>query len=364
MTAYLQVKMNRNYFYTVLVLAASCLALIIITMWHDDPSDEATEQFVSHPPPPYKSYIYGAGVVEPSSENILIGAPVNRIVDRVLATVGQRVKKGEVLILLEDRDLQADLGSRQVIYENAMAKLQKLEALPRKEDVAFAEAALSVAQAELSNSKDQYEMVMALKDPRAVSQQEINRRRANFEQAHAKTQQANAELEKLKAGTWRPDLDIAGLEVLEAKANIYRVLADIERTTIRSPIDGTVLQIKIHKGEMPSPDTVNAPMMIVGNTDELHLRVSINQFDSSYFEPESPAIAFLQRGRSAEFPLEFVKMAPLLVNKMNASNSISEKMDTRVLQVIYRFKQHDPRLFVGQQMDAFIEANDLPRADR
>lgn len=356
--------MNRNYFYTILVLAAASLLLIAVTMWKDEPPAETIEQFVSHPPPPYKSYIYGAGIVEPSSENILIGAPVNRIVDKVLVTVGQKVRRGEILVLLEDRDLQADLSSRQVTYENAMAKLQKLEALPRSEDVTFSEAALALAQAELSNAKGQYEMVLALKDPRAVSQQEVSRRRSSYEQSYAKALQAKAELDKTKAGTWKPDLEIARLEVLEAKANIHRVLADIERTTIRSPIDATVLQIKIHKGEMPSSDTVNSPMMIVGNTDELHLRVSINQFDSPYFEPESPAIAFLQRGRGTEFGLEFVKMAPLLVNKQNTTNSVSEKVDTRVLQAIYRFTQRDPRLFVGQQMDAFIETNNLPRAEQ
>ena len=329
----------------------------------DEPGIDTSEQFVSHPPPPYKSYIYGAGVVEPSSENILISAPVNRIVDQVPVVVGQRVKKGEVLVYLEDRDLQADLSSRQVTYQNVLARLQKLEALPRPEDVAYAEAAFSVARAELTNAKDQYEMVLALKDPRAISQQEVNRRHANFAQAEAKVQQAKAALDKIKAGTWKPDLDIARLEVVEAKANILRVMADIERTIIRSPIDATVLQIKIHKGEMPSPDAQNSPMMIVGDTDELHLRVSINQFDSPFFEPASPAIAFLQRGPSVEFPIEFIKMAPLLVNKVNGTNNVSEKMDTRVLQAIYRFKQHDQRLFVGQQMDAFIEAKDLPRAE-
>jgi multidrug efflux pump subunit AcrA (membrane-fusion protein) len=160
-------------------------------------------------------------------------------------------------------------------------------------------------------------------------------------------------LNKVKAGTWKPDLAIAALQVEQAKTSVERVQAEIDRTIIRSPIDGKVLQINIHEGE--SPATINK-LMIVGNTDEIYLKVSINQFDAPYFRPEAQAVAFLRGNAHMEFALEFIRLVPYLVQKQDFTTDITDKNDTRVLQVIYRIKDTDHNVFVGQQMDVFIEA--------
>lgn len=96
--------------------------------------------------------------------------------------------------------------------------------------------------------------------------------------------------------------------------------------------------------------------MIVGNTKEKYLDVSINQFNAMNFNPAAPAVAFLQGDARMAFPLEFISLDPYLVNKKNLTNDIEEKVDTRVLHVTYRFKK-DQKIFVGQQMDVFIESD-------
>lgn len=347
--------MNRHYFFWVLLITLLCVFLVFYSMWKTvKPPAPPPAAVVPHPKAPFQSYISAVGVVEASSDNISIGTPVNRIVEQVPVHVGQEVKKGDILLTLENRDLQADLAARQIDDEIAKSKLAKMEALPRHEDVIAAEAALKNAQVELNQAQNQYEMVQGLQSSRALSQQEINRRRFNYEQAQAHWQEAQAHLDKVKAGAWKPDLHIASLEIKQAQAGVERVKADIERTVIRSPIDGKVLQIKIHEGE--SPASVNGPMMIVGNTDEMYLKVSINQFDAPYFNPEAPAVAYLRGSGYIEFPIEFVRLEPYLVNKQNFTNDIIDKVDTRVLQVIYRIKNRDHNIFVGQQMDVFIEA--------
>lgn len=348
--------MSRHYFFWIVLIAFLGLFLTFYSMWHTikPPPTPQVHQFNSPPLAPFKSSISGVGIVEASSENISIGTPVNRIINQVLITVGQDVKKGQVLFELENQDLQADVIARQVAYEIALANLKKLEALPRKEDLEAAEASIRSAQVELNQAKNQHDMVQGLQDSRALSQQEINRRQFAFEQAEARFQQAQANLNKIKSGTWKPDLQIAELEVQQAKASVDRAQAEVERTIIRSPIDGKVLQIKIHKGEFPA--TVNGPLMIVGDTDEMFVKVSINQFDAPYFRSDAPAVAFLRGSARAEFPLEFVRLEPYLVSKQNLTNEITEKVDTRVLQVIYRIKNKTENIFVGQQMDVFIEA--------
>ena len=352
-------NMNRQYFWGIIGAALICVILIFIFMWREAEvqTPQRQEQLVSRPVAPFKSYISAVGIVEASSGNILIGMPVGRVIDKVLVTVGSKVKKGDVLFKLEARDLGADLFAKQVAYKTALVRLQKLEALPRPEDVAAAEASTKRAEVGMEQAKSQYEMVQGLQDSRAISQEAINNRKFTYEEAKAKWDQANASLDKIKAGTWKPDLDVARLEALQAKADYERVQTEIQRNIIHSPIDGTILQVKIHEGELPPADVASSPVMIIGNVDKFHLRVGVNQFDAPYFQPNSPAVAFLQGDASQKFPLEFVRVEPYMVHKQDLTHDIAETVDTRVLQVIYNIKDFNQHVYVGQQMDVFIETH-------
>lgn len=347
--------MNRNYFIVIVGIAIFCLFLIFFALWWEIQSPPKKEIPIPPPVAPYKTYISGVGIVEPSSDNILVGTPLNRLVEKVLVKVGEKVKKGDVLFRLDDRDFQADLKVQEAAYKSAQAKLQKLEAFPRSEDLSEATAVFKSTKAELDRAKSEYERILALPDQRVISEEEKNRRYATYQQAEAKWLQAQAKLDKIKAGTWSPDLEIARDEVQQAQANLQRVATEIERTIIRAPIDGTILQINIHEGEFPPPNTLTTPIMILGNIDQLNLSVSINQLDIPNFQHTAPAVAFFQGNRHIKFPLEFLRVEPYLVNKQNLTNEITEKVDTRVLKIIYRIKNDDHPIFVGQQMDVFIE---------
>ncbi len=336
------------------------ILFIVTFLWQD--SQEGPINTVDHtfrPFSPYKSYITGVGIVEASSGNISIGSPVNRIVDKVEVKAGQKVKAGQVLFRLESCDLKAELRSQRLAYENALANLKKLESLPRPQDLIAAAADLKTAEIQLAQAKSQYRRVEGLQTAGAMSAEEVDRRYFNSQEAEAKIQKTNADFEKLKAGAWLPDVEIAKLQVEQAQAAIEQVKANIERTIIVSPIDATVLQVKIHEGEFPP---IGTPSMIIGNTDILHLRVNINQFDTSLFDKKAAATAYLQGNAEVHFPLDFVKLEPYLVPKQNISNDVSEKIDTRVLQAIYSFKEEEKSIFVGQQMDVFIETpNNKPQ---
>lgn len=349
--------MKRTYFFVLVGLALASLLLIVQTMRDEEASmkNHATTS-APHPTSPFKKTISAIGIVEAGSENIFIGSPVNRLVEKVFVSAGNKVNKGDPLIEFEHRDLLADLHTQKTAYDIALANFKKLQEFPRPQDLAFAEAELQNAEIDLNQAKTQYESTQSLRDPRALNQEEVNRRRFRFLQAQAKWSQAKANLNKIQSGTWKPDLEIAGLQVQQAKNQVQKIQTEIERMTVRSPIDGKILQIKIHEGELPHADFSKSPLMVVGNTDEKRLEVSINQFNASYFRPQAKAIAFMQGDSTREFPLEFIKLEPYLVSKQNLANNLTEKVDTRVLQVTYQFKETPRSLFVGQVMDVFIDA--------
>lgn len=353
--------MNRDYFKWVAMLAMASVILVPFFMWHEQltKAPAVPKQVVSHPFSPFSSYISAVGVVEASGGNISIGSAVDRIVKEIDVKVGEKVKKQDVLFRLESDDLEAELVSRNIDYEDAEANLKRLKALPREEDVAIALAQLEIAKIGMEQAKSLYERVKGLQNG-AVSQEEISRRRFVYEESQAKYEQAKADTNKTKAGTWPPDLDIAELQVKKSKALVDRIKADIERTVIRAPMDATVLQIKIHEGEFPPVNYSQDPAMIIGDTKQMSLRVSINQFDASYYDSSSPAVAFLQGNGDIGFPLQFMYLEPYFVPKNSLSNDIREQVDTRVLQAVYSFEAGDAQLFVGQQMDVFIETLFIP----
>jgi HlyD family secretion protein len=346
--------MNRNYFYIIIAVAVGSLFLIFSSLWKDINSPITKDTVDTYAKVPFKSYISGTGVVEASGGNILISSPLNRVIETVFVKPGEKVKKGDVLFRLDNRDLQASLMLEEASYNSAVAKLKKLESTPRPEDLASAEADYMTSKAQFDLAKKQYEMVQGLQDPRAISQEEKDRRYYNYQQAEAKMQKMKADLDKVKGGPWKPDLAIARLEVDQAKANLNKIKAQIQETIVKSPIDGTILQMKIHPGELPPSDS-RTPMIILGNIDDLNLRVSINQFDVPHFDPKGSAVVFVQGDSTVQLPLELVRVEPLLVAKQNLTNDISEKIDTKVLQIIYRIKNDKYPLYVGQQMDVFIK---------
>jgi len=344
--------MNRKYFLFVLIATLLCLFLILI--FFERKSVDVPTEKVTTAPAPFPAYINGVGIVEPESGNIYIGIPFDRIVKRVYVSVNDKVKKGDPIIQFDNQDLIANLQVKQSAYEKAVANLRKLEALPRKEDLIIAEAALKQAQIALNEAKKQYEMVIDLPNPRALSKEEQDKRQYRLQKAEAGMKEVQAKYEKIKSGTWEPDLKIAMYQVAQAQAAVEAAAAEIERTAIKSPIDGTVLQIKIHEGETPTSDTSPAAI-IIGNLDEYYLRVSIDQFNVSNVTPTAPAVAYRHGDRSNEFPLEFVHIEPFMIPKKYFTNTVDEKVDTQVFEILYRIMKKDASLFIGEKMDVFID---------
>lgn len=344
--------MNRKYFYVILILV--CISFFIMWIFFADQDTEEEGSLIQWEKPPFKHYIIGSGIVEPETGNISIGIPYDRIISDVKVSVNDHVKKGEILFELEHQDLLANLKVKKSEYEKALANLQRLEGLPRKEDLTAAEGALNKAQVSLDESQAQYQMVLNLPNPQALSQEERDKRLYRYQQAKAEFMEAQAVYEKIRSGTWQPELKVAFQEMQQAQDGIEAIEAEIQRMLIKSPIDGSVLQINIHQGETARSDPHKA-LMIIGNIDILYLRVSIDQLNAPLFHPDAPAVAFRQGDRSTDYPLKFIHVEPLIVPKKYLTNAISEKVDSQVLEVLYRITKKDSHLFIGEQMDVFIE---------
>jgi HlyD family secretion protein len=231
--------------------------------------------------------------------------------------------------------------------------------MPRPEEVPEAQARVKEAEASLADVKNQLALAESIKDKRAISEEELWRRRYAVQVAEAKLGQARAQLALLKAGSWKPDIDVAGAEVAAAEAQVKATQTDIERLTIRALIPGQVLQVNIRLGEFAQAGVLQTPLMLLGNVDRLHVRVDVDENDAWRVRSEAPAMAFVRGNREIKTAIQFVRTEPYIVPKRSLTGDTTERVDTRVLQILYGFDRGELPVYVGQQMDVFIEAPQL-----
>src|SRR5260370_36877646 len=172
------------------------------------------------PPPETTSDIVVAaeGLVEPASENISLSCAVSGLVTRLYVKTGDPVRAGAPLFSLDDRDLVADLGVKRAALAAAQARLSKLEQAPRSEEVPPAEARVTETKALLADAEVQMRLIESVTDRRAVREEDVQRRRLNYEAAKARQQQPEKELALLKAAAWSADLARARAEIDQAAA--------------------------------------------------------------------------------------------------------------------------------------------------
>jgi len=230
--------------------------------------------------------------------------------------VGDKVRKGQSLFEIDDREYRASLELRS-------AKLVE------------AKAAVQQARIALEDYRTQYALV---KDgnPRAVSVDEVQKRR------HAELL-ADAKLDSAKAAE------------AVAAAESRNTQNDLERLVVRSPIDGEILQVNVRMGEYAATGTLSTPLLRLGKLDSPHIRADIDENDAWRFRVGARATAFLRGNRDIKTQLGFVRVEPYVTPKKSLTGASDERVDTRVLQVIYRFERDTLPVYVGQQVDVFIE---------
>jgi multidrug resistance efflux pump len=277
------------------------------------------------------------------------------LVTKVYVKVGDRVRSGEPLFALDDRELVADLGVRRASLAAYQARLVKLQQAPRPEEVPPAEAKVAEAKAQLADAEVQVRLIESVTDRRAVREEDVKRRRLNLQAAQARLDEADENLVLTKAGTWSADLVIAQADVDQAAAAVRQDEINIDRLTMRAPVDGIILQNKVRLGQYAQAGILSEPLMVFGAGTGLHVRADVDENDAWRVRPGCPALARLRGNSKISFPVEFVRFEPYVIPKQSLTGNVTERVDTRVLQVIYQFRDPKATVFDGQQLDIFIE---------
>jgi len=318
---------------------------------------------------PYDSAIYTNGMIESAQqagENINIFPEVSGPISQLLVHEGQSVSAGTALLKIDDSQQQASTEQLRLQAEAARVQLQELKAEPRAETLAVARSQVEQAQANLQAAQDQYDKRLAAYtlDSRSISKDVVDTARDAVNQASASLGVARKQYDLTRAGAW--SYDIANQEKqYEALKQAYQAANTLlAKYSIKAPVNGVVMAVNAATGSyVSSLGAYNSytqgadPLIVMGTPqDYLAVRCYIDEILVSRLPaPASIRAQMSIRGTDIKVPLEFVRVQPLVSPKIELSNQRAEKVDLRVLPVIFRFRKQDlTMVYPGQQVDVFI----------
>lgn len=284
------------------------------------------KQLRAHPPAPpplveparspYPNSVAATGIIEARRENVKVAPSKAGLVIRVFVQVGSRVKTGDPLFQLDDREARARV-------QTAQSQLESLR------------AALRLEEAQLADMADQFARVARLEQEKVASTDEMKRK-------------------EFLLNTWQKRLEKAKADVQAAEQVVRAARVDEEILTVRALRDGTILQLNIREGEQANLSPAE-PLMVLGEVESLQIRADVDEQNAPLVSPNQAAVAYLKGSTTHPLPLRFVRIEPLVVPKRSLTGDSSERVDTRVLQVIFEMDRPAIPLYVGQQVDVFIE---------
>jgi RND family efflux transporter MFP subunit len=295
--------MVRKYILPTVAIIGVLLAILVASRANKTLSPAAP--VAAAPQPPYRAFVAGSGIIEANTENIAIGTHIAGIVSKIYVQIGGQVKAGDALFTIDDR------AQRALIATDS--------------------AAVNATCAQMELAKYELKIGDALIAKKVISQEDLETRRHTADTAEA--------------------------QYLQAQANLEAARTDLERLTVRAPVDGEVMQLKLHPGEFAPTGVLTQPLLLLGNVEPMNVRVNVDENDAWRVRPNAEAIGYLRGNNQIRAPLRFVRFEPYVVPKMSLTGDTTERVDTRVLQVIYSFERGSLPIYVGQQMDIYIDAS-------
>ena len=237
----------------------------------------------------------------------------------------------------------------------AESRLKKAKAGTRPEELPPLRAKVEAAGVALARAEDALGRITALRGSLAISQEEHNSRLFAVRQAKAELAEASGVLARLEAGTWSFDIELSVAEVGQAQAAADRVKADLDRLLVRAPVDAAVLRVSARVGEFLSAGSETPPVLL-GTDGPCQVRVQVDEEDAGRVMPGAEAEGFLRGRDRGRVALRFVRIEPRVVPKLSVTGAKGERVDTRVLVVVYEITDPKGAVYPGQKLDVFIRA--------
>jgi len=198
-------------------------------------------------------FIKVSGNIETTEVNV--GFKIAGRIVSLFAQEGDWVEKGKVLAGIDDEDLRQRLELARATLKSAQARLEKLLAGSRPEELREAEAVLNQAKFDLENKQSQYERMSALYQRHVIPKETLDNAETVCKIAKASLQKATENYQLVKEGPRKEDIEDGRAQVEQVKASLKLAETQVSYTILYSPISGVVLVKSGEVGEVVNPGT-------------------------------------------------------------------------------------------------------------
>ena len=220
-----------------------------------------------------------------------ISAKSSGRIEQVMVNAGDSVKKGQILLILEKDEIEAQVERAKATVAGAEAKLKLLQSGNRNQEIGKSDAEYMKAVVNMENAKRDLDRDSRLYEQGALSARNRDITETNYQVAVAQVRAAGEERSLMVEGSRAEDIQIAEAQLKEAKANLKTLEIQLKDRAVRSPIDGVVALKSIEMGEIVA---AGQPLFKIADLDDVWVSANI----------EENYVGRIQVGQSVEFTID------------------------------------------------------------
>lgn len=339
----------------VILIATAAFILTIALTLISVRSRAASESKSVAAQPKAPALVAGPGRVEPLSEDIQLGSELSGKLKAVNVEEGDGVRKGQVLAVLENTDYRAQVLSAEADVQAKNAALRKVVNGARSQERSEALASVRAAEAVMENARAEMERRQKLfAQAGVISQEELDRYVRAYDVSKEQYQESMQRHSLIDDHAREEDVALAQADLRLATTQLADAQAKYEKTLIKSPIEGLVLRKHHRAGESVSnSSTVPDPILTVGDTSVLRVRVDIDETDVDRVRVGQKAYVTADAFGDQKFWGRVVRIGNQLGPKNVRTDEPTEKVDKKILETLIELDRHS-QLPDGLRVDAYV----------
>jgi HlyD family secretion protein len=279
--------------------------------------------------PPGREVLIASGYVVAHHKHEL-GSKVMGRVEWIGVEKGDFVRRGQLLVKLEDREFRAQLRQAEATLSLARERLAELEAGSRRQEIERAGAEARRAEAEVDIARLEYDRLESLLQAGVVAPQDVDNARARYNMAAATLDSARRSHELFEEGPRLERIRQARAEVEQAEAAVDYAQTMLDATEIRAPITGTVLRRIAEVGEMITTSFAGeggakSAVVALADLNDLQVELDISQTDFNRISSEQECVMSPEAFPERVYPCAIYEIAPE-ANRQKASIQVKVKV--------------------------------------
>ena len=304
---------------------------------------------------PQGSYVAGNGIIEPADRETKLASHIPGRIKAVLVKEGEEVALEAPIAELENDAEKSALDAAEADLAVRRAELVRTARGLRKEDRDAIVADTESAKARADLSRGSLERLEVASKGGAATADEVDRAKRQAEVDRGALEAAEARRKAALTGARSEDVLVAQANVQAAIARRDQAKSTFDRLTIRSPIAGRVLQVKLRAGEYYNPQG-GEPIAVVGDTKKLRVRMDLDERDIGKVKVGAKAFATLNAYPGKRFAARVVEIGKRMGRKNVRTDDPTERIDTKILEVLLELDDREG-LVPGLRVVSYVDAS-------